>query len=94
MARKSKSKRNKASAIEKPIMLAAGEATGHHHVLTGGGAALLEDTPDKKVFEVKGPGAKVVHEEHKVVEVPPGQYESYQVTEYDHFAEEARRVSD
>lgn len=39
-------------------------------------------------------GTVVVHEEHYPVEVPPGDYQVGRVREYDHFAEEARRVID
>jgi hypothetical protein len=39
-------------------------------------------------------GTTVVHEEHRVLEIPPGDYLIGIVREYDHFAEEARHVID
>jgi len=59
------------------LILAAGEATGHHHavadptakllrwVLADGSPALLLDAPD---------GATVRHEEHDPIELRPGRY--------------------
>ena len=42
-----------------------------------------------------GPGgAEITHEEHGPVRVPQGEYRVTRVQEYDHFAEEARRVVD
>ena len=78
-------------ALPQPV-LADGEATGHQHVASGEGVAVLEvagqrylDAPD---------GAEVIHPEHHRISVPPGVYRIEQVREFDHFAERARRVMD
>ena len=84
MARKSK--KNK-------VVLADGEVTGHAHVAEAEGVTLTEETPAVKRLSAPK-GAKVVHEEHKPVTLPPGDYEVRRVQEYDHFAEEARAVQD
>jgi hypothetical protein len=73
-------------------VLAEGEATGHKHVA---------EAEDVRLFLHEGAlymrapnGTSVVHEEHKVLEIPPGDYLIGIVREYDHFAEEARSVID
>lgn len=38
--------------------------------------------------------ADLVHEEHKTIAIPPGEYRIGIVREYDHFKEEAREVID
>ena len=79
-------------------VLAYGEVTGHSHRLL--------DTADVEVFEREGAdgtlyirvgpkGAPVGHEEHGVGVIDEvGEFESGRVQEWDHFAEEARRVQD
>jgi hypothetical protein len=73
-------------------VLAEGEATGHAHRIHGGRTAVhvVAGIMYLKVLEA----CQVIHEEHKPVDVPPGTYEVYGVREYDHFEEEARRVTD
>ena len=73
-------------------VLAEGEATGHAHVL---------EAPDIDVFKLHDDiffsldkESQVVHEEHKTTTLPKGDYRSWHVKEYDHFAEEARKVQD
>jgi hypothetical protein len=39
-------------------------------------------------------GTTIVHEEHDPITIPPGDYVIGTVLEYDHFAEEARKVID
>lgn len=74
-----------------------GEHTGHKHA--------IEDynEEDCLYFEDKSTGKrylrlvrqkKIVHEEHKPIEVPVADYEIKIVLEYDHFNEEARAVLD
>lgn len=71
-------------------VLAEGEATGHAHRLPEG-IAVLENPDGTREFT--GP-ATVTHEEHAPVALPPTEYLSDRVREYDHAAEEARRVCD
>jgi hypothetical protein len=69
-------------------VLAEGEATGHKH---------LAEAEDVRLFMHEGTlymHAPVVHEEHHVIDIPPGDYQIGQVREYDHFAEAARPVID
>ena len=73
-------------------VLAEGEATGHAHVVEGD-AELLE-LGDRLFLRVLSGNARVIHEEHKPIEIPPGEYEIERVREYDHFREEARQVVD
>lgn len=73
-------------------VLAEGEATGHKHV------AVAEDVRlflhEGTLFMRAPHGTTVVHEEHRVLEIPAGDYQIGIVREYDHFAEVARRVVD
>jgi len=77
----------------KHLTLAKGEKTGHHHTITQGDAELYEHkgTLFLKVLSEK---ATLTHQEHKLIEIPQGDYEIGIVREYDHFAEEARNVQD
>lgn len=80
------------------LILARGEATGHAHRVKadrrGGRTAALYRDRQRMYLEVGAGGATIVHEEHKPVAVPEGRYLVRQVREYDHFAEEVRRVQD
>jgi len=70
--------------------LAEGEATGHYHQATSGEVFEGSDT-----LLLSAPkGTDITHQEHKTVSVPPGHYESDQTLEYDHAAEEAKKVED
>jgi hypothetical protein len=73
--------------------LAEGEATGHCHSTAGPGVALYEAAPDTLYLSAPS-GAEVTHPEHGAVALPPGEYDRLIVREYDHFAEESRRVVD
>lgn len=75
----------------KGYILAEGEVTGHSH-------AVLDEI---EMFEKNGlrfiradNEFTVTHQEHQPIVVPPGVYQLDIVQEYDHFAEEARRVID
>jgi len=74
------------------LVLAEGEATGHAHVVSDAGCALLE--AEDKVYLSAPQGATTRHEEHKAVTVPPGVYEVRKVREVDPFSEEVRSVRD
>jgi hypothetical protein len=72
--------------------VAEGEATGHYHDAQGEGLVVLEKYG---TLYVQAPnGGKIIHQEHKEVTLPPGNYQVDIVREYDHFEEEARRVMD
>lgn len=78
----------KAKKLDRAI-LAHGEHTGHFHEAHGEGVALYDDG----VLDAPH-GADVIHQEHATITIPPGTYQRSIVQEYDHFAEEARNVSD
>lgn len=77
----------------KHLTLAKGEATGHHHTITEGEAELYEHE-GTLFLRVISDKAVLTHQEHKVVEIPQGDYEIGIVQEYDHFEEESMRVRD
>jgi hypothetical protein len=79
----------------KPIgvrVLAEGEATGHKHLAEAGDVTLF--VHDGALYMRAPSGTRVVHEEHRALDVPPGDYLVGKVREYDHFAEASRPVFD
>lgn len=73
--------------------LAYGEMTGHMHRATAKTARVYEHADGKR--ELHAPrGTMVVHEEHKPITVPAGDYERSIVQEFDPFEEEVREVRD
>ena len=68
-----------------------GEATGHNHA-TEADIDFLEIKGKNYISSTKD--FEVVHEEHKEVTIPAGNYKIGRVKEYDHFAEEVREVAD
>ena len=77
---------------ERGIVLAEGEVTGHAHVITDHDVKMFVAGP--MIFLSVTKPSKILHEEHKAIAVPEGIYEVRKVQEYDHFAEEARNVTD
>jgi hypothetical protein len=79
------------------LIIAEGEATGHHHVITAPKGATLwilpKDGIDQMYLEVTEP-VTITHEEHKELPIPPGIYEIGRVREHDYFADMERRVVD
>ena len=75
----------------KTRILQEGEATGHAHRACEQGT-VMED--GDAIFLHTDQGTTITHEEHHPVAVPTGEYAIDIVREYDHFAEEARRVVD
>ena len=74
-------------------VLAEGEATGHMHVAEAEEVRLF--VYDGVLYmRVPAGGTRVVHEEHRALDVPPGDYQIGIVREYDHFAEASRPVID
>jgi hypothetical protein len=78
------------------VILAAGEATGHHHRAIGG--TLYQDQGGTLVLE-RGSDTEIRHEEHHAFTLPasPASSDLFDIRitqEYDHAAEAARNVAD
>ena len=73
--------------LDRPV-LAEGELTGHAHRVD---VDVYED--EVGVREFSGP-TTVTHEEHGPIALPRDDYLADRVIETDHFADEARRVTD
>lgn len=71
------------------LVLARGEATGHSHRLEGG---RVFRTGNGQLLVQVEEEAKLVHEEHRQIQIPQGTYEVVRQTEYNPIAE--RQVSD
>lgn len=65
------------------LVLALGEATGHHHRLEGCGFSFESDDNHRlyrdfqtgaHILEVRGGGATLLHEEHDPIVLEPGRY--------------------
>lgn len=74
------------------IILAAGEATGHHHRIQTRGpreyrGPTAVGTPNalrgKRYLSVGKKGAELTHEEHDTIKIPEGTYEIVQQREYE-----------
>ena len=67
------------------IVLAYGEVTGHRHAITEPRAELLA-LPDQEIerrfLRVVGVQARLLHEEHDTITVPPGSYQVVRQQEY------------
>lgn len=75
------------------LTLAVGEKTGHSHTITEGDAELYEQE-GTLFLKVNSDIATLTHQEHDTVTIPKGDYKINIVREYDHFAEESRKVQD
>ena len=83
----------KVAAKTRGYVLAEGEHTGHAHVIDRlADIEFLEK--DGKFYIINKSSVEIIHEEHKTITVPSGMWEVSRVLEYDHFAEEAKRVQD
>lgn len=75
----------------KELVIAEGEATGHHHILmTEAGSEIIGN---KSLFQVKGK-AKLVHPEHGTLEFSSGTYMVISEREFDYINEEIKKVQD
>ena len=86
--------KSKVPTAAKPVkdgILAYGEVTGHAHRVVGG-AAVLEHEGVRYINATAG--ASVVHEEHRTIQLPPGDYQVIIQREWSPYDEAARRVSD
>lgn len=70
-----------------------GETTGHKHAIEGTEFEMLE--LGHRIFaRILSGDARIVHEEHKTINLPAGDYEFLPTHEFDHFAERSRMVRD
>jgi len=79
------------------IILAAGEATGHHHRIRDRSAREYREVgrPRRRYVRVGPRGATITHEEHDPIQVPQGTYEIVQQREFaPEEADLTRRVYD
>jgi hypothetical protein len=84
-------KGKKVSRKARGYVLADGEVTGHAHVIED---EIILIEKDGTLFIGCKTDVTVKHEEHGQIKIPAGNYEVGIVQEYDHFAEEARKVQD
>lgn len=82
------------------VILARGEATGHHHSIDARLGRLYWYRPDDMPsglsvgrLVVDAEGARLEHQEHGAIDLPPGQYEVRRQREHDPI-EELRLVAD
>ena len=75
------------------LIVAEGEATGHHHAIAERGCRLYELKGDL-YLEVTQEDVTITHDEHKPLPIPRGIYQIGQVKEYDHLLDMERRVVD
>ena len=81
--------------VEKEIVLAEGEVTGHKHTITVDNPELIElYEKDGQLFVKAKDNFNVLHQEHNTITVPQGIWKVRKVREYDHFEEEVRQVKD
>lgn len=76
---------------QKELVVALGEATGHHHRLI----AQVDSTilGDRTLFSVKGK-AKLVHEEHGTIDFPEGTWMVTTEREWDYVESDMNKVVD
>ncbi len=82
--------------VKGPIILAHGEATGHHHSLDldepdSADWWKVDAAGDTQFVELKA-GASLVHQEHAAIDLPAGRYRVTRQREYS--PQEIRRVAD
>jgi hypothetical protein len=63
-------------------VLAEGEATGHSHRIAEVGAAELVEHEGKLYLRVHAEQATVIHQEHRAITLPRGNYRVWQQREY------------
>jgi hypothetical protein len=65
------------------LILAQGEITGHAHRVETDARAELYEVGQDLFLRVLGAPARVVHEEHRTIELPLGNYRVWRQREYD-----------
>lgn len=69
---------------DKRLVLAAGEATGHHHaIMERPTVKMFSDGGEAKYIEIEESPAALVHEEHAAISIPPGKYAVLRQREYE-----------
>ena len=107
---KTECKIEKGGDKEGKVILALGEATGHHHRFElnkldpGVTVSTLHERyggyggsgyrRDASYYLIEGGPATLYHEEHNPVTVPPGLYRRTIIREYDHISQSSREVWD
>ena len=77
------------------VVLARGELSGHMHAFAASEAALFRQRRTGRVFlQITSTGARLRHEEHDPIRVPPGPYEVLRQREYVPGPVRARPVAD
>lgn len=64
------------------IIVAAGEATGHHHRIRTDRVQMYRQTGQFFLDVKNTDGAELTHEEHETLKVPPGKYRIEHQREY------------
>jgi len=77
----------------KSNVVAEGESTGHKHQIVGTDFKMME--MGNRIFaRILSGDCAIVHEEHKRIDLPVGDYEFGPTYEYDYETEESRHVRD
>ncbi len=74
------------------VILAEGEATGHHHSVSAQSATLLQSGDGKRWLSVAAESVSLTHQEHNPIKLDKGCYEVVGQREYT--PEAIRRVAD
>ena len=78
---------------KKDKTIAYGEITGHHHRFESKSVQVFEDVSNNQFVQVESP-SKLIHEEHKELEIPKGNYKVVLQREYDLVSDSVRNVMD
>ncbi|QEH32435.1 hypothetical protein OJF2_09060 [Aquisphaera giovannonii] len=70
------------AARKRHVVLAEGEVTGHSHRIAEAGAAELLERDGTLYLRVLADRAKLIHQEHRAIELPRGEYRVWQQREY------------
>lgn len=76
------------------LILAEGEVTGHKHEIVEAEATLYQNEDGVLYLSVKSEKAKLIHPDHKTIELPQGDYEVVEQREYVIGDEKYRKVVD
>ena len=68
-------------------ILAEGEVTGHHHMISGNAIVYGNRKDAVQYLEIVDPSADITHEEHNTISLSKGNYNVIKQREYDPIAE-------